>query len=149
MKPSIRHRLRIWLYLRRHMLQHSNNRIKRWLGDAWYNSQRYLAGARHIKTAPYAETKGSICCEDGLEIDFGGACPVQGDGTIDGRACYYRSRGEGWQFHVAREGTDDLFNGWHYEESPYFWPEGGWVSADVSRVCIRRAVEAWRKAGRP
>lgn len=81
----------------------------------------------------------------GVEVVFGDACPVQGYGTVDGFECYYRSRGTGWQFHVYAPGgelfEDDIFV---YTESPYFFPQGGWVSPVVSKRCIERAVAAWR-----
>jgi len=60
-------------------------------------------------------------------------------------ACYYRSRGEGWQFHVAR--SDDVLlesDVFVYEERRYFFPDGGWVSSDVSELCIRAAVARFR-----
>ena len=57
----------------------------------------------------------------------------------------------GWQFHVAPEGAADALgdDAWYFEEYRYHWPDGGWVHADVSRECIRRAVSMWRSAGRP
>jgi hypothetical protein len=107
-------------------------------------------GARPVKKGSLDETHGEIV-EDGVNIQFGGACPVQGDGVVDGRDVYYRSRGIGWSFSVAPEGSDDALgpNTWDFEEHKYFWPDGGWVHADVTRECILRAVGAWRKAGRP
>lgn len=69
--------------------------------------------------------------------------------TVDGLPCYYRSRGEGWQFHVASWPDGDALaeDAWVYSERPYFFPQGGWVSPEVSRECIRRAVSLYR-AGR-
>lgn len=86
---------------------------------------------------------------EGVHVEFSGTCPIQGYGTIDGYACYYRSRGEGWQFEVYAQ--SELGEGplpdpiWEYTEDPYIWPEGGWVEADVSCSCIKRAVGMYRR----
>ena len=120
-----------------------------WVGDAIYKVRRYLlAGARPVRCE--RPTDGYIH-DDDIFIVFSGNCPIQGDGIIDGRVCYYRSRGSGWQFHVAREGSDDAlaWGAWEYDEDKYFWPDGGWVHQSVSQACIRKAAAIWRAAGRP
>ena len=91
----------------------------------------------------------------GVNISFGGGCPVQGYGTVDGLSAYYRSRGEGWQFHLYPAGTvvDELdykaFSAplFYYDDYPYEWPDGGWVEAKVSKKCIAKAVALFRKHG--
>lgn len=118
-----------------------------------YAYDHIVHGARPVKTGKvdaFKEAQGELA-EDGIDIQFGGACPVQGDGTVDGRVVYYRSRGTGWQFSVAPEGSTDALGTdcWEHAEDKYHWPDGGWVHADVSRECIRRAVSMWRSAGRP
>lgn len=118
-----------------------------------YAYDHVVHGARPVKIGKadaFREAQGELV-EDGIDIQFGGACPVQGDGTVDGRTVYYRSRGSGWQFSVAPEGSTDALSDmcWEYAEDPYHWPDGGWVHADVSRECIRRAVAKWRAEGRP
>jgi hypothetical protein len=117
----------------------------RWFGRAIYRIRRYIEGARSVPCNGYEDTRGYIC-EDGLEIEFAGACPVQGEGTLDGHDVYYRSRGEGWQFHVAGP-SGDVFgdDAWEYAEVPYIFPDGGWVDRSVSEACIRRAVAKWRE----
>lgn len=124
----------------------------RWLGDALYYSRRWLQGARKIRTGePFEATDGSFAAHD-CEIQFSGACPVQGEGWVTDssgmrRECYYRSRGEGWQFHVAPIGGDIFDDGeWVYSESRYFFPDGGYVTASVSCDCISRALDKWRAA---
>lgn len=111
---------------------------------------RLTRGARSVKMGNLDATKGCLH-EGGIDVEFGGACPVQGDGEVDGRVVYYRSRGIGWTFSVAPDGSEDALgaNCWEYAEDKYHWPQGGWVHADVSRECIRRAVSEWRGAGRP
>lgn len=111
-----------------------------------YKLARFIEGARHIETADYAGTGGEyISGEPFAIIEFGGACPVQGEGHVMEYPCYYRSRGEGWQFHVAatKDGDpldDDAFE---YYENPYYWPEGGWVPTEVSFRCIERGINKW------
>lgn len=115
-----------------------------WLGDTIYRTRRWFQGARSVETTDLEGTAGMWHAGPSFWIAFDGACPVQGDGEIDGRACYYRSRGEGWQFHVAAPGkdSDGVFDddAWVYSERRYCFPDGGWVSADVSVRCIRKAV---------
>lgn len=110
-----------------------------------YRILRRLEGARPTRCAPYEDTCGSYIAP-GVEVYFYGACPVQGDGEIDGRPCYYRSRGEGWSLSVAASPDADPLDddAWVYTEQPYIWPEGGWVHRDVSRACIEKAVAAYR-----
>lgn len=124
-----------------------HHRAARWLGRAIYLSRRWLQGARGVACCGVEDTEGGVH-ERGLDIDFGGACPVQGEGELDGRACYYRSRGEGWQFHVAAPGKDHdgIFHedAWVYADRRYFFPDGGWVDANVSRACIQKAAALFR-----
>jgi hypothetical protein len=120
----------------------------RWFGNALYTVRRWCQGARDVETG---ETAGSFCAPD-CEIDFGGMVPVQGEGWVldargNRRDCYYRSRGEGWQFHVAALDGEVFGDGeWVYERYPYMWPEGGYVSARVSCDCIGEALDEWRQA---
>lgn len=62
-----------------------------WLARRWYRLERRLQGARDVEMADLGETSGHLY-EGGLEIEFGGACPVQGDGELDGHPCSRVSR---------------------------------------------------------
>ncbi|MCC6318267.1 MAG: hypothetical protein IT361_11315 [Gemmatimonadaceae bacterium] len=138
----------IWLWAWWHCrVEYSRNPILSWLGKRVTILKRYLQGARRVELADYDGTAGLLCV-DGLDIQWGGACPVQGEGTLDGRECYYRSRGEGWQFHVAGA-SGDVFgdDAWTHCERRYIFPAGGWVSAAVSERCIRAAVAKFRAEG--
>jgi hypothetical protein len=111
---------------------------------ALYRARRWIQGARRVDCN---EPSVGQVIDDGVEIEFGGACPVQGFGIVDGLHCYYRSRGEGWQFHIAATYDDLIGNDiWSYEERKYAFPDGGWVSAHVSEACIRKAVKLWRES---
>lgn len=91
------------------------------------------------------DTAGEIH-DDGIEISFGGACPVQGNGTIDGYVAYYRSRGTGWSLALYPAGTDLDEYPWpkeevgYYAEEAYAFPDGGWLHADESEANIRKAA---------
>jgi hypothetical protein len=151
MSDSLRQRIDVKLFVLRYRMECSNIRPVRWLGRAWYLSLRYLAGARRVRTADGLHTDGWLD-EPGLAIAWDGACPVQGEGMVDGRHCYYRSRGEGWQFSVAPPGgsDEDVFadDAWEYSESPYIFPEGGWVHPEVTEAGIRKAVAKFRETTR-
>lgn len=119
----------------------------RTFGRALYVTRRYFEGARPVDCGD--PSCGAIR-DSGIDIAWSGMCPVQGEGAVrapngEEWACYFHSRGEGWQFHVYPfEGVlfrDDVFV---YERSPYFWPDGGYVSAAVVERCVREAVAAWR-----
>jgi hypothetical protein len=126
-----------------------HHRLIRGLGDFIYRLRRSLAGADVVETVGGPDhlrlTSGSLSLSTPeLDIEWSGACPVQGEGTLAGRKIYYRSRGEGWQFHVAPEGGEVFDDGeWVYERRDYFFPDGGWVTSDVSEACVREAVNAW------
>jgi hypothetical protein len=145
-------------FLFRHKLQYSGYRPLKWLGTALYRFERRVQGARAVDMGGYSETAGSLRVEGargGVDISWSGACPVQGWGTVDGHICYYRSRGEGWEFCVAAEpggNPDDeaemqvVFDAgaWEHHERPYMFPDGGWVKSDVSRHCILKGIALWR-----
>ena len=111
-----------------------------WLGFALATLGAILfRGADIVETAPLDGTRGHYLAP-GVNILFGGACPVQGYGTVDGHPAYYRSRGAGWSLEIELPGGVE----WCFWERPYIEPTGGWVAAIVSLRCIERAVEAFR-----
>ena len=114
-----------------------------------------------IREAPAAgdldETDG-VLHEDGLEIHFYGACPVQGVGILAERFCYYRARGRGWSFTVWAEGVTQLGEHglpeldaeWEYRRPDvYAHPDGGWLHRDESIKNLREAIAAWRTRSIP
>jgi hypothetical protein len=127
-------------------------RQRPWLRWA-YVLGRWFRGARRLKNEGLDGTQGALY-EAGIEIDWSGACPVQGEGIIDDYPCYYRSRGECWEFEVFPLGTDLKQHPWpesiwYYDECPYIWPDGGWVTAKVSEQCIRKAARMFRDRDLP
>lgn len=95
--------------------------------------------------APDGETDG-VATGDGYEVPFGGACPVQGDGEVDGHPCYYRSRGKGWSLEVYPVGGDTMTAPpiFEYGEACYVWPAGGYVRPEISAENVARAVAKFR-----
>ena len=85
----------------------------------------------------------------GIELEFlGGNCPVQGEGTIDGKAFYFRARGQSWTMGIG--GSDPSGSPeWFYEEGYGDGPfDAGWMAVDEARALMEKAVGLWR-GGRP
>lgn len=80
-------------------------------------------------------------------IDFiGGNCPVQAEGTIDGKRFYFRARGDSWSLEVHPtsgggylEWPDDP-EVWRYEEDYGVWPDAGWMEESEARGFIDKAA---------
>jgi hypothetical protein len=89
-------------------------------------------------------TAGAIA-EDGIAIEFAGACPVQGFGEADGHPIYYRSRHGLASLEVYPPGTDEhdyrTAAIWSHEEDD---AGDGWTESAQSAEFIRRAVAKWR-----
>ena len=96
------------------------------------------------------DTNGEVV-EGGIDVRFGGACPVQGYGTIDGRACYYRSRSGDMRLDIFPTAITPEA-AWDILPDPE-WSHGedstaehyGWEDAATSAAFIKRAAAAWRK----
>lgn len=85
--------------------------------------------------AAFAATGATMRC-------IGGNCPVQGEGTVDGSAFYFRARGDGWQFHVAPT-EDDIFDAptfyieRDYGDGPF---DAGWMPLHEAYAFIVEAI---------
>lgn len=80
----------------------------------------------------------------GLVIEtFGGNCPVQAEGTVDGKEFYFRARGDSWSMSI---GGEDVVGDpeWSYEEDYGSWPEAGWMPTDEALAFIDKAVALYR-----
>lgn len=90
--------------------------------------------------------------DPGVLIDWlGGNCPVQAEGSIDGRRFYFRARGEHWSIAVHPTATDEYEHWprdaaeWRHEEE---WGDGpyaaGWMPEDVAREMIAKGAGLYR-----
>lgn len=86
--------------------------------------------------------------EDGLVMKFGGACPVQGYGTLDGRIAYFRARHDSWRLEVYEEGAkaDESFR---LPMEPAEWSYGGdvfnagWLRPEETIALLRLALSKY------
>lgn len=88
----------------------------------------------------------------GIEVDtFGGMCPVQVEGKVDGLPFYFRARGEAWSMRIAAAPDGDVFaeDAWFYGEPWGIWPEAGYMPDGVAIQHIEASVERWRKSKLP
>jgi hypothetical protein len=82
---------------------------------------------------------------EGATLEWiGGNCPVQAEGFVDGKAFYFRARGDTWQFHVAPSREEIFDNDVFYMERDY--GEGpfdaGWMPEDEALAFIGEAIAA-------
>lgn len=83
---------------------------------------------------------------EGWSGSIGGACPVQGDGVVDGRAWYFRARGRHWSLSVAwRDGVEPASVTATGEDGWYM--EGEADEKDDFAASWMRHSEAWRHIG--
>lgn len=82
--------------------------------------------------------------DEGLHITrLHGFCPVQAEGTVDGKPLYFRARGMRWNLTIGDRGE------WEYGEAfgtQQF--EAGWMEEDTALDFVRKAVGLYR-AGHP
>jgi hypothetical protein len=89
--------------------------------------------------------------QDGIVIEYlAGNCPVQAEGTIDGKRFYFRARGESWRIEIHPTATGDVLSwggdGWHYTEPYGDGPfAAGWMPEDEARQMIEKAALIYRR----
>lgn len=68
--------------------------------------------------------------EPAIIIDWmGGNCPVQAEGTINGKPFYFRARGEIWSLGIG--GADPCGKPeWEHLEWFGEWPDAGWMTTE-------------------
>jgi len=81
---------------------------------------------------------------------FGGNCPVQAEGELDGAFWYFRARGDGWSITVHT----DPEQRYYYCDSPplYAYEEeygagpfdAGWMPREEAAAFIVRELSKWR-----
>ena len=123
--------------------------------------RRVMGDAKDLMEAIQSMARGTIgdamdACAwshdgDGWRITVDGACPVQGEGFVDGLPMYYRSRHCEWSFCIAAAPDGDPVGvglgygpdvaGWRFEGD-----DGGegWTTADESRPIVEACIAAWR-----
>lgn len=69
---------------------------------------------------------------------IGGNCPVQAEGTVDGKEFYFRARGEHWSLGIGGEPVAEPE--WYYEESYGTWPKAGWMTVEEAEAFLRAAL---------
>lgn len=90
---------------------------------------------------------------DGLEISTsGGNCPVQIEGTIDGRPFYFRARGEHWSIEIHPTATGDYLS-WPNDQAAWTivgeygeWPDAGWMPIEQAMAIVEKSCDLWRVA---
>jgi len=128
----------------------SHNRPK-WIRESTHTVIyfiNFLRGARIAKTATKTSGHWSQFNNNNMldTIEFGGACPIQGSGTINNCEAYYRSRGTGWELEIAKPGNkiDDGNDSWvYYSGRKYHFPDGGWLDPEVTKKNISVAVNKY------
>jgi hypothetical protein len=88
----------------------------------------------------------------GIEVDeFGGWCPVQVTGMIDGLPFYFRARGDAWRLNIADAPGGDAVGvgfpgcpGWSYGENWGTWPDAGYMPDDIAIGFIEASIGKWR-----
>jgi hypothetical protein len=78
----------------------------------------------------------------GLNGSFGGNCPVQGDGELDGKYWYFRARGAYWSFEVSAD--EDSVTEWEHGEEYGTKFDASWMPDEDVLKCIEKAVGLYR-----
>lgn len=79
-----------------------------------------------------------------IEIaSLGGSCPVEGEGTIDGKPFYFRARGERWTIGIGGEpvGEPEWLHNQPYGDEAF---AAGYMSEDEARGFIENAASLYR-----
>lgn len=89
------------------------------------------------------------CLDD---VTWGGWCPVQGYGLIDGCAVYFRARWTSWSLEIGRGPEVDEYGGpahtaWVFRGEYGMPGEAGWMNDFHVRWCLLVSVAVWRARG--
>jgi hypothetical protein len=78
--------------------------------------------------------------EPSIVIDWiGGNCPVQAEGTIDGKPFYFRARGASWSLGIG--GADPCGDAeWEHTEAFGTWSDAGWMEVEQAEAFLRAAA---------
>jgi hypothetical protein len=90
---------------------------------------------------PVERTQGLL--EGIVFTEFGGNCPVQATGTIDGRNFYFRARGARWSIGVGGDSVGAPT--WRYEEPYGEGPfDAGWMDTEIAKQMINKGATLYR-----
>lgn len=86
---------------------------------------------------------------DGLTVRFYGACPVQGDGMVDGVPLYFRARYSGWSVRIGEALKEDEWDDEKMWVSRGKWGddsgvEAGFMPYEVALEFLKREIQEWR-----
>lgn len=70
---------------------------------------------------------------------IGGNCPVQAEGSVNGKEFYFRARGEHWRLNVGGDVVCDpeWSYGEDYGDEPY---AAGWMTEDEARTFLDKGL---------
>ena len=72
---------------------------------------------------------------------IGGNCPVQAKGAVNGRAFYFRARGEHWSMEIGDDPPNFNVENWYYdEEYPGSKYDAGWMEEEEALALIKKAI---------
>jgi hypothetical protein len=83
--------------------------------------------------------------------EIGGNCPVQAEGTIDGRRFYFRARGEHWSLTIHPTATEGYSSWpddgtWYHQEAYGGGPfAAGWMEIEEAKAFIERGAALYRQ----
>ncbi|MGV3651064.1 MAG: hypothetical protein ACO1OK_06530 [Devosia sp.] len=72
-----------------------------------------------------------------------GEAPVQSEGWVDGKAFYFRARGNSWQMRIGATNSVNAPE-WYFEESWGEWPDAGRMNTDQACALIEKAFSLFR-----
>lgn len=75
---------------------------------------------------------------------LGGNCPVQAEGTIDGKEFYFRARGDSWSLRI---GGNDVVGDpeWRYDQDYGSGPfDAGWMTEGEALEFIQTGLDLYK-----
>lgn len=82
--------------------------------------------------------------DEDIVIDWlSGSCPVQAEGTIDGKPFYFRARGQRWRIGIGGDvvSSPDWGYGEYFGEVPF---AAGWMTDEEAMGFIVKSVGLYR-----
>lgn len=107
--------------------------------NGWGVVGKIRSPASGVNAAPEVN---QITAIDGLDIQMiGGNCPVQAEGTINGKPFYFRARGQHWSLGIGDdpvlEETAEWYRWRKWGDGPY---DAGWMPREDALKIIHATV---------